>query len=595
MKKNCILALVFTFFSIQSFSQSWSLIWSDEFDSTAIDTKKWNFDIGTGCDIDLCGWGNQEKEYYRKENVTVANGSMKITAKKETFQTQGYTSGRINTRGKAVWKYGKMEAKIKMTKGQGLWHAFWMLPQDLVYGGWPKSGEIDILEYLGHHPNVVQSTLHFGDFYPNNKYAYDQKISTDYSTDFHLYTVIWEENYIAFYVDGNLIGEHTPESIAPNKWPFDQTFYFILNTAIGGNLTNNTINDAVLPGYMEVDYVRVYSKNPEFDGVVINGPEAICNKDTGYVFSVGKKENWSFDWTVPQGAEIVAGQGSDSVRINFKNATSGIVSLKVTNDTSLFFSTIKKKVQVSSCDTLKGSYGSMAVIPGKIEAENFDNGGALRSYYDIDSANQGKEYRPEGVDIELTSDAGGGYNIGWTESGEWLNYTVLVKKTASYDIIVQAAATTSNNSVTLYFDDIDVTGAITTKNTGGWQTYFANVKKGVHLDSGMHVMRLKFNGTGINVNFINIQEAQVNTGINPMGNERRMTAYPNPVTNECMISMSEKITASVVVSTIMGAEVIRMDTYKPADIIDFSTVPAGIYFITVKTNRGSTTQKIIKR
>jgi beta-glucanase (GH16 family) len=117
------------------------------------------------------------------------------------------------------------------------------------------------MEYFGHKPNMIQSTIHYGSPWPNNSYNYKQVFSTDYSTDFHLYTLLWEANHIAFYVDSTLINDLTPASIAPKNWPFDQRFYFILNTAVGGNLTNNTIDDAILPGFMDVDYVRVFAKN----------------------------------------------------------------------------------------------------------------------------------------------------------------------------------------------------------------------------------------------------------------------------------------------------------------------------------------------
>ena len=124
-----------------------NLLWADEFSGTALDEAKWNYQLGTGCDEGICGWGNNELQYYKQENVTLSNGVLQITAKKERVRGSAYTSGRINTSAKGDWTYGRFEALIKLPEGGGLWPAFWMLPTDNVYGGWPESGEIDIMEY----------------------------------------------------------------------------------------------------------------------------------------------------------------------------------------------------------------------------------------------------------------------------------------------------------------------------------------------------------------------------------------------------------------------------------------------------------------
>jgi beta-glucanase (GH16 family) len=253
-----IIAFILTIgFSASIQAQIWRLVWADEFDSTSVNTNRWTFQNGTS---DYQGpefWGNNEKEYYRAENAVVNGGYLSIIAKKEAYGGMNYTSSRMYSKGKGDFKYGKIEARIKASVGQGLWHAFWMLPTDLVYGTWPKSGEIDILECFGQTPNMVQSTLHFGDFWPNNKYIYKQG-TFDYASDFNVYTIIWEPNKISFFVGGSFLVSYNPASLGADNWPYNQRFHIILNLAVGGNLTNNTINDAILPGAMVVDYVRVY-------------------------------------------------------------------------------------------------------------------------------------------------------------------------------------------------------------------------------------------------------------------------------------------------------------------------------------------------
>ena len=147
----------------------YDLVWSDEFEGETIDLSKWSFDLGDGCQIspDLCGWGNNELEYYtdRPENAFVSDGLLNIKAIRENPLYQGehlYTSARMVTKNKGDWKYGRIDVRAKMPIGQGLWGAIWMLSTENAYGPWPVSGEIDIMEYLGNTPNRMFSTIHYG-------------------------------------------------------------------------------------------------------------------------------------------------------------------------------------------------------------------------------------------------------------------------------------------------------------------------------------------------------------------------------------------------------------------------------------------------
>ena len=137
------------------------IIWQDEFDGSELDLSKWNVQLGDGCDIQLCGWGNNESQYYQAENTAVGNGTLKIVAKREQVGNKSYTSGRINTKGKADFTFGRFEARMKLPIGQGLWPAFWMLSTDEPYGSWPQSGELDIMELIGSEPSTTHGTIHF--------------------------------------------------------------------------------------------------------------------------------------------------------------------------------------------------------------------------------------------------------------------------------------------------------------------------------------------------------------------------------------------------------------------------------------------------
>lgn len=243
------------------------LVWSDEFDDGIINTEYWGYDTADGCQLDttgnLCGWGNNELQYYtmREENARVEDGKLIITAKKESpfYQGRAYTSARLVTKNKVDFKYGRVDVRAKIPKGQGLWPAIWMLPTDTVYGIWPASGEIDIMENIGSETNKIFGTIHYGHDFWRYDTQYLPIDTIDFSEDFHTYTVLWTEDCILFQVDGIDVGvPNTRSSVLPTTWPFDQEFHLILNVAVGGNLPGPPSFSTQFPQTMEVDYVRVY-------------------------------------------------------------------------------------------------------------------------------------------------------------------------------------------------------------------------------------------------------------------------------------------------------------------------------------------------
>ncbi|MCJ7756511.1 MAG: glycoside hydrolase family 16 protein [Gillisia sp.] len=312
----------------QTFGQCPTIVWQDEFDGTTLDLTKWSYQIGDGCDQSLCGWGNNELQSYQESNVVVSNGSLKITAKKERIRGAQYTSGRINSKGKGDFTYGRFEASIKLPAGDGLWPAFWMLSTDEQYGSWPQSGEIDIMEYVASTPNKILGYIHYGDLYPNNQSqgnSIELKNEVFYNT-FHEFAIEWEPGEIRWFMDGILYSKKTPENISPSNWSFDKDFHFILNVAVGGNLGGDVV-DNMLPATMEVDYVRVYdSFKPYLDGESI-----ISNQESGVQYSLGNlASNVNVTWSVPAGAKVVSGQGSSTILVDF-GVESGLVSASFDN------------------------------------------------------------------------------------------------------------------------------------------------------------------------------------------------------------------------------------------------------------------------
>jgi hypothetical protein len=232
-----------------------NLIWQDEFEADGIPSEaNWNYDIGRGSN----GWGNNEAQYYtdRTENVTVVDGVLKITAKKENFEGAEYTSARLKTQGKFDFTYGRVDVKAKLAGNGGTWPAIWMLGSNINTVGWPKCGEMDIMEYVGNNPGTVQSALHT----PSSSGATVNLKSISVSnetTEYHVYSVIWSENQISFLLDDVRFYTYKPSVQDQNTWPFDATQFLILNVAMGGNL-GGSIDPDFTDSVMEIDYVRVY-------------------------------------------------------------------------------------------------------------------------------------------------------------------------------------------------------------------------------------------------------------------------------------------------------------------------------------------------
>ncbi len=226
-----------------------SLLWSDEFNiNGAPDASKWGYDLGGG------GWGNAELQYYtnRPENVIVQNGVLRINLIKEIFSGSNYTSTRMLSKGKFIFKYGVVEARAKLPAGGGTWPAIWMLGDNINTVGWPACGEIDIMEHKGNDLNRIYGTLH----YPGRSGGSadgNTKVISNASTEFHIYKVEWTAAAIKIYVDDVLF--HTV--VNSNAIPFNHNFFLILNVAMGGTF-GGAVDPAFTNASMEVDYVRVY-------------------------------------------------------------------------------------------------------------------------------------------------------------------------------------------------------------------------------------------------------------------------------------------------------------------------------------------------
>jgi len=247
-------------FASEATAENWRLIWSDEFtqpDGAAPDPSKWAFDVGGD------GWGNDELEYYtsRTNNARIEQGKLVIEACREELGARHYTSARLLTKGKWSWKYVRVEARIKIPRGPGMWPALWMMGTNMDAVGWPTGGEIDIMENIGREPGMVHGTVHGPGYSGGNGIggSFILPGGKAFADQFHLFAMEWETNRIKWFVDDKLFFSVTPKSL-PNgaQWVFTAPQFLLLNLAVGGSWPGKPDATTAFPQRMLVDYVRVY-------------------------------------------------------------------------------------------------------------------------------------------------------------------------------------------------------------------------------------------------------------------------------------------------------------------------------------------------
>lgn len=296
-------------------AQEYEMVWSDEFNGSELDTSVWQFEIGGGA--------NNELQYYtdRPENLYVTDGKLTIKAFEESFGGKNYTSARINSSGKFNFKYGKIEAYMKLTYGQGIWPAFWTLGEAFHEVGWPGCGEIDIMEQVGgvtangKGDDVIHSTLHWGQIVNNGHPYYGQSYQLPdgiFADEFHLVSTVWEEDVVRTYCDSTLF--YTIDLQSSEFDAFEKNFFIILNLAVGGDWPGSPDATTVFPQTFEIDYVRLYKSK---ETITIDGPEEVYASDSALHYSIFGGNNWTYEWLLPEGASINGITDSSEVNINW--------------------------------------------------------------------------------------------------------------------------------------------------------------------------------------------------------------------------------------------------------------------------------------
>lgn len=495
-------------------------IFSEDFDGPSLDLTRWSYQTGDGCDISLCGWGNNELQWYLQDNISITDGKLKITAKRQTMQNRSYTSGRIRTVGKFDFKYGRVEARMKLPVGRGIWPALWMLPTDNTYGIWPQSGEIDLMEYVGHEPNKIFGTLHFGQPWPNNASTSTNFILAQgtFNEDFHDYALEWTDSAIRWYIDGYLYGTKTRTDLGGQRWPFDQKFHLLLNLAVGGNLPGNPDGNTTFPQTFEIDYLHVYDLT---GAPYLSGPAKVPHAAQNTTYTLKSVPAGStITWSVPAQATLVEGQGTPAVKIHW-GAQSGPIqatinhpcgdktfTLQVFVEPDFALETILEDIDTPGKITRTSSTGTFTDNDHTPSFDEFNeshivgkyvrNGGQLFDvlFYDISEIKDGSAFvlgkkkfyldiytnAPIGTQIILQLENKNRANANNYPTGRHSRYTVTTSKQNAwnrliFDFLDQPDPSTSHQSInqlvllfapntttghTYYFDNFSIYGQVTT-------------------------------------------------------------------------------------------------------------------------------------
>lgn len=479
VKRAILLLFMITLVKSDVFSQNWQLAWSDEFTNSI--GPDWVFEIGNGSG----GWGNNELEYYRRENAYVQNGQLVIAARRESFGGFNYTSARMKTQGRKSWRYGKIEASIAMPAFQGAWPAFWMLGDNIGSVGWPACGEIDVMEHINTEQRTY-GTIHWQDH--NNQYAqYGGNRNVNVSA-FHKYTIIWNANSIRWFIDDVQFHEANIANGINGTNEFHNNFFILLNFAIGGNWPGFTVDNNAFPAYMYVDYVRVY-------------------QDGG------------------------------------------------------------------------GNPGN----PVTIQAENYS--------------------AMNGVQLEATTDAGGGQNVGWIDASDWMAYnSINFPTTGNYRVEYRVASVSGGRlSLDLNAGSIQL-GALDVPATGGWQNW-TTIQHNVFVNAGTYNVGVFAQTGGWNLNWIRITPLSAARTASPeltsvMKPVKETAAasfeiYPNPVQQELSINTTEDLSGGEIrIFDIAGKQVLLVK--QASNRVNVSRLPKGTYSLVFTRNGKTITKRFIK-
>ena len=580
-------------------AQDWQLVWSDEFAyNGALDPTKWTFETGGS------GWGNNELQHYtdRPENARADGDHLVIEARRESFAGNGFTSARLNSA--TSWTYGRFEIRAQLPTGRGTWPAIWMLASQTTYGDeyWPDNGEIDIMEHVGFDPNVVHATVHTEAFNHLAGTQVGESVSVPTATTgFHVYALEWEPNEIRAYVDGALYFTFTRRpSWSWEEWPFDRPFHLLLNIAVGGNWGGSDtlggtdpdgVDESVFPQEMRIDYVRVYQEaNP--------GPTVTLDAPSGTV-AAGESLRLEATATDPSGIArvdfvqdgiVLASDDEAPYELTIDDAASGChaISARAVDATGYVAETGPADITIGDgCpEGTAWPFGvTPAPVPGDIEAERYDFGGAGVAYLDFGTANTGTVRLGESVDVDVVD---GRTVVTDVTSREWLLYSIDVAEAGSHRVQATFAATTGGR-LSLSLDGAALLTDVDLVATGG-DDRFATATLGlVDLPAGRHVLRVDMRRAGFALDRISFSLRRGTDAESEPGNDLGLRLAPNPTSGRTEVVYTVPAAGHVDVRLVdaLGRDV-RTLAHGPhapgehATEVDAGALAPGVYTVVVQ-------------
>lgn len=546
--------------SAVAFGQNWQLVWADEFEGSI--GPDWVFETGTGSG----GWGNNELQYYRRENASVSNGQLVITARREAFGGMQYTSARMKTQGRKSWKHGRIEARIAMPSFQGVWPAFWMLGDNISSVGWPACGEIDVMEHVNTGGQVF-GTIHWQDH--NNTYAnYTGSTSTNI-TAFHTYTVEWTSTYIRWFVDGVQYHEANIANGVNGTSEFQNNFFILLNLAIGGNWPGFTIDNNAFPASMYVDYVRVYQNNGTPTGPVTvyqdcnYGGTGVALPVGSYTLSALQSRGIANDWI-----SSVRVQSGYQIRLYQNDNYAGTSLVKTGDDACL----VDDNFNDQTTSIVVSQTGSS--FQQTVQAENYS--------------------AMAGVQLEATTDAGGGQNVGWIDNGDWMAYnSINIPTSGAYTIEYRVASGASGGTLSLDLNGgSTVLGTVGIPATGGWQNW-TTVSHTVNINAGTYNFGIYAAAGGWNINWWRITRVggrhDVHLDENEIPVRKLSSVYPNPSRADVTVEADDG--APVRITSMNGKQVYVGKT--SGGKIDVRALQPGVYNVSTLENGKSVNHRLV--
>lgn len=623
---------MFLFINFKIQAQTWSLVWSDEFNSANIYSANWNFEIGNGTG----GWGNNNLEYDTNlpGNVCTQNGELLIIAKKEVYNGKNYTSARMNTKGLHNLTYGRVEARIKLPMQKGLWPAFWMLGENLDQVGWPQCGEIDIMEHVN-TDTVINGTIHWD----NNGHAqYGTK--TDFDTlGFHVYAIEWDQNSIKWLLDGNVYWNANIANNINSTNEFHNPFFVILNLAVGGTWPGSPDGTSVFPDTMSVDYVRFYQLTSTITHVPLitaSGSITICQGDSVILTS---DEAASYVWSTNETTRSIVVKSSGSYSVTITDSlgnTSLSTSIMVTVNASPPIPTITEgggggaqgsppSLFTSSSAINNQWYVDDSVIVGANQ-QDYSPGGMGNYAVLVTHANGCKAIseklwwlpKPttptpsipvitssgslticQGDSVILTCSTANSYLWSTVETTQ----SIIVKTNGSYTVSIDSGSAVSDSIVVTVnvlppIPTISVNAdTLTSSSANGNQWYLdGNIISAAILQQYLAIQNGDYTVKSTNSNYCSSVSIPYNysvIGVSIQGVilDNSCAIIPNPNNGIFRIETKDLSISKIKIYTIIGE--IIYESKKPNEEIDLSTEPKGTYFIEIDSENNTSYNKLL--